>query len=132
MTENLKKFILAVNKDETILSKVEAWKGLDKDEVQEKTILLAKESGFELTAEDFAGGTPELSDDELSDDELASVSGGLTTCICVLWGSGKADDDGQACSCYLLGTGARSDEEFMDRCHCISGGYGKDLHFDWA
>lgn len=118
MTKNLKKFILAVNEDETLLSKIETWKDLDKDEIQEKTILLAKEAGFELTNEDFVGDTTEL-----SDDELAIVTGGFRTCVCVSSGGGSADEEGKTCACVTYGYGA--DQNSKIRCECIFAGQGK-------
>ena len=70
MNENLKKFLEEASKNEELKARLAAL--TDKETAVEKTIELAKEYGFTLTAEDFqpADGA------ELSLDELDSVAGG--------------------------------------------------------
>lgn len=74
MTENMKKFLELVSKDEALVAKVNA---ADKNAL----IALAKELGVELTEADFEHPT------ELSDDELEVVAGGAGT-WCILIGGG--------------------------------------------
>ena len=70
MNENLKKFLEEASKNEELKARLTAL--TDKEIAVDKTIEIAKEYGFTLTAEDFqpADGA------ELSLDELDSVAGG--------------------------------------------------------
>ena len=105
MTENLKKLLEEASRNEELTSKLE---GLtDKDTALEKTIEIAKEYGFDLTAEDFSTEDGE----ELSIDEAETVAGGSTFCFgfgaggkycgCVAVGGG--DSEGRGCSCCVIG-----------------------------
>lgn len=70
MTENMKKFLELVSKDEALVAKVNA---ADKNAL----IALAKELGVELTEADFEHPN------KLSDDELDVAGGGGTWCILI-------------------------------------------------
>lgn len=74
MTENMKKFLELVSKDEALVTKVNA---ADKNAL----IAMANELGAELTEADF------VRSNELSDDELDVVTGG-DGAWCVLIGGG--------------------------------------------
>ena len=71
MTENLKKFLEEASKNEELKAKLAAL--TDKETAVEKTVEIAKEYGFTLTAEDFQAA--EAAD--LSPDELEQVAGGV-------------------------------------------------------
>ena len=71
MTENIKKFIEAVEQNEELRAQVEAQ--YDKDDAMEQLIAIAKEHGYTLTAEDFEEAKES---DALSLDQLDSVAGG--------------------------------------------------------
>ena len=65
MNENLKKFLEEASKNEELKAKLEAL--TDKNTAVEKAIEIAKEYGFNLTAEDFQPADGEaLSLDELN------------------------------------------------------------------
>ena len=86
MNENLKKFLEEASKNEELKAKLEAL--TDKNTAVEKAIEIAKEYGFNLTAEDFQPTDgAKLSLDEL--DQVAGGRGGY--CYCTNPGSG--DDD---------------------------------------
>ena len=75
MNENLKKFLEEASKNEELKAKLEAL--TDKETAVDKTIEIAREYGFALTAEDFQP----LKGEELSLDELDQVAGGwVMTC----------------------------------------------------
>jgi len=80
MNENLKTFLEEASKNEELKAKLAAL--TDKNTAVAKTVELAKEYGFALTAEDFqpADGA------ELSLDELDSVAGGW----CLFAGGGSS------------------------------------------
>ena len=72
MSENLKKFLEAVSKDENLREKAEAFvKNADKEQAIAAAINLAKQLGIELAEADF-----EAPEEEISEEELAVVSGG--------------------------------------------------------
>ncbi len=83
MSENMKKFLELVSKDETLKQKMQAFKDMEPADAISAGITLAKELGIELTEADFA---KEKSAGELSDDELDAVAGGGGTYFCVLLG----------------------------------------------
>ena len=113
MTENMKKFLEAVSKDEALREKVNT---MDKDAI----IATAKELGIELTETDFA--QPE---GEMNTDELDAVAGG-GVCACVTAGGGKAGGYDKACGCYILGGGdGTGSNGLYARCFCVYGGGGE-------
>lgn len=112
MTENLKKFLETVSKNNELYNK---FTGATKEEL----IAMAKELGFELTDEDFA------EKNELNDDELDAVTGGAE-CGCLLGGGGKAGGkwDNKVCVCVTGGGGQTGDGTC--RCACTVAGWGAD------
>lgn len=114
MTENMKKFLEAVSKNDELYDKFNS-------AAQEDMIAMAKTLGIELTAADFA------QESELEDDELEAVAGG-GECICALSGAGNAESKyGKFCFCALGGGGEYSKVGGGGcRCACVGGGYGED------
>ena len=101
MTENLKKFLEEVEKNEELKTKLKAL--TDKDTAVEKAIEIAKEYGFTLTAEDCA----QKADGELSEDELASVAGGGMVCFIGSWDKGcicNVIGAAKSCGCVIVGS----------------------------
>lgn len=78
MTENMKKFLELVEKDEALQQKMEALKDNADETVIGSFIELAKEHGITLIEEDFVF---EESNGELSDDELEAAAGGCSQCL---------------------------------------------------
>ncbi len=112
MTENLRKFLEAVSKDEALSAKVGA---MGKDEL----LALAKALGIPLTEADL------IPKAELDDDDLDTVaSGGDINCVCAMGGGGTKDKNDKACACILAGAGYSKDKR--DRCVCGFAGYGED------
>lgn len=114
MTENMKKFLELVSKDEEFIAKI-------REAGQDALIAIAKELGFELTEEDLV-----QSAEELDDQELDVVAGG-GTCACVLGGGGTQEGNDRVCACILHGEGADIQKKFS-RCYCLAGGGGKSLN----
>ncbi len=120
MNEKLKDFLKYASESDEIAKKFEEVKDeTDKGKVIEFAIKEAKAHGFELTESDFAHA-------EMDDDELDAVSGGWSTCVCVIGGGGSEDDDGSQCVCFLDGVGCRKDNPTRLRCSCMFGGHGFD------
>lgn len=113
MTENMKKFLEAVSKNEELTAKVGTL-GM------EELIALAKELGIELTEADFAKPTGELDDDELD----AVSGGGDVSCACAMGGGGTKDSNDKTCACVLAGGGYS--KQGGERCVCGFAGYGYD------
>ena len=124
MTENMKKFLELVSKNEELGKKLcEA----DKEAV----IAMAKELGIALTNADFA------QNNELSDDELDAVAGGGWDCGCFMGGGGTGDGEitfvgetvnQKTCACVLAGAGMAtySDGKDRSRCACALAGTGDE------
>ena len=76
ITENVQKFMEAIEKDDALKAKIEALEG--QDNAAEQAIAIAKEYGYTLTDEDLNALTDEdFADDEaLSLDDLDSAAGG--------------------------------------------------------
>lgn len=111
MTENMKKLLEAVTKNEELVKKISTM-------TKENLIALAKEMGIELTEADF-----EKNDAELSDDELDCVNGGAL-CACMLAGSGDDNNSNEKyCVCVAGGGGEYTDGRC--RCVCVFGGGGE-------
>lgn len=129
MTENLKKFLEAVSKDEALQAKVNALES-NKETAMADIIALAKELGIELTEADFA-----QPDGEISEDELAAVSGGMgssgsctnSACWCTVGGGGggRMIDDNRAfgCACAVYGQGGDGKDDHHV-CICVVVGEG--------
>lgn len=122
MTDRAKEFLKKASQDKALGAKLEGLK-IEKD--PEKTIAgavrIAREAGYELSPEDFS-----LQEGRMTDEEIVDVAGGWQTCVCVMGGGGKADEDGTACVCVLYGFGMRRDDTKKTRCECINGGFGKN------
>ena len=125
MSENFKKFLEIVSKDEALKQKVLAFKDMEKEDTIRAAIALAKELGIELTEADFS---EKEANNELTDDELDAVAGG-NVCGCPLVGSGGGTDsrDGRtyACSCIGKGQGGDGREDDLN-CSCTAVGTGTD------
>lgn len=115
MTENMKKFLELVSKEEL----AKKLNGANKEEI----IAMAKELGVELAEGDFVQSA------ELSDDELDAVAGG-GKCACFLGGGGDAHGDQLPCVCVAGGGGEiRVDGKKEARCACVVGGVGGNISF---
>ena len=112
MTENMKKFLEAMSKDEALRKKATTMG-------KEDLLAMAKELGIDLTEADFA--QPE---GEMNANELDAVAGG-GACACVTLGAGTYEGKDNACGCYIYGTGDASSSE--ERCFCVYGGYGDSV-----
>ena len=128
MTENLKKFLEAVSKDEALQAKVNALES-NKETAMADIIALAKELGIELTEADFA-----QPDGEISEDELETISGGYTItkhddCGCPISGSGTTVSNFCYCVAGGGGGGRQSDEDIWG-CACVAYGQGGDAKDD--
>ena len=97
MSENLKKFLELVSKDETLKKKVLDCNEMEKEDAIRASIALAKEVGIELSEADFS---VKETGKELLDDEMEAVAGG-GSCGCILTGG-----DGL---CLLTGGGSGTD-----------------------
>ena len=112
-TENMKKFLEAVSKDEALTAKIGAM-GM------EEILALAKDLGLELTEADLAKPAVQ----ELRDDELDTVAGGGdVSCACAM-GGGTKDNNDKTCACVLAGAGYSTSGR--ERCVCGFAGYGYD------
>ena len=131
MSETLKKFLEEISADEELMKKACTAS-------EEEILALAKEKGYELTAEDLKKQASEL-----SEDELETVAGGKS-CYCALGGGGTGDGNEDTCACVVAGAGKGykvywrawqengewKDEKTWDsqwRCYCQIGGYGKEM-----
>ena len=117
MTENMKKFLEAVSKNEELTKKINTM-------TKEDLLALAKELGVELTEADF-----EKPAGELNDDELNAVAGG-GACYCAIGGGGTEDSNDKTCACVAIGAGYAKFGDFSDpdyeRCICGLAGIGTD------
>ena len=114
MTENMKKFLETVSKNEELTSKIGS---MGKDEL----LALAKELGIGLSEADLEKPAVEA----LNDDDLDTVAGGGdVSCACAMGGGGTKDSNDKTCACVLAGAGySKSGSE---RCVCGFAGYGYD------
>ena len=128
MTENLKKFLEAVSKDEALRAKVNALES-NKETAMAGVIALAKELGIELTEADFV-----QPDGEISEDELETISGGgcptagtvNNSCYCAAAGGGggkQKDEDIWGCACVAYGQGGDAKDDHTT-CMCVLYGHG--------
>ena len=120
MTENMKKFLELVSKDEGLGKKIGS-------AGKEELMTLSKELNIELSEADFVQPVAELSDDELN-----AVAGGKS-CYCAAGGggtgSGKCDI---TCACVMVGVGegryGPDNDNISERCICALGGYGESFN----
>lgn len=91
MTENMKKFLEEVSKQEVLAKKI------DTVQTKEEIIEVAKGLGVTLTEEDFE----ENSGVRLSEEELEAVSGGS---MCLLAGGSPS-----GCGCFVVGVAWHGD-----------------------
>ena len=116
MSDNMKKFLELVSKDEALKKKLQALNDMEPAKAISAGITLAKELGIELSEADFA---KEKSGDGLSDEELDAVAGG-GDCACIAGGGGTVYDDSEHfCPCIVYGQGS-------DICFCAVIGVGED------
>ena len=124
MSENFKKFLEIVSKDEALKQKALAFNDMEKGDAIRAVIALAKEVGIELTEADFS---EKEANNELTDDELDSVAGG--NCACAVGGGGGGTDasDGKTygCACVMYGQGGDGRAKDMN-CACAGLGTGND------
>ena len=109
MTDNAKKFLEAVSKDEALKKELMTAKDT------EEALTIAKAHGYELKAEDFEVAKM----DEPSEDEMEAVAGGeVGGCGCV--GIGGGGGAGLACGCLGVGFGKGAG----GGCGCFGAGGG--------
>ena len=131
MSDNMKKFLELVSKDENLKQKLQACNDMEPADAISTSIALAKELGIELGEADFAN---EKSCGELSDDELDAVAGGSTDgfCVCAFAGGGggidNKDNNKYGCACVMYGQGGDGRPEDKN-CQCIAHGWGEDGGF---
>lgn len=122
MNENVKKFLEAISKDNSLVTKI-------KNTTHEELLALAAKLNLPLSKEDIDSNKPEAN--AISMDELEAVSGGKK-CVCAVGGGGEATRKGQhVCACVVAGYG---DTDIITglhcRCVCSWGGGGKDQCYD--
>ncbi len=143
MSENLKEFLNYLSKSKDVEEKINALKNeTDKEKFISKTIYIAKEHGFDLSADDFATQAHEL-----DSEELASVAGG-DSCVCFVGGGGSEDIvkgtqyfpnprfpdsvtheyNNPACGCVLYGQGNYGDGGIRCACACMGEGDTDVMH----
>lgn len=110
MTENMKKFLESVSKNEELVKKINTM-------TKEELIALAKELGIELTEADL-----EKPDGELSDDEMDAVAGGMG-CYCLIGGYGEQDLNNEK-DCVCVAGGGGEYKNGRCRCYCVGVGGG--------
>ena len=112
MTDNARKFLVFVSKSYTLRHAMKDAKD------PEAMLKLAKDNGFDLTAEDFESSEME----EMSEDEMRAVAGGSAmTCITM----GNVNEHDLVCYCSSgAGNGAVPDPAGGGGCTCKSLGLG--------
>ncbi len=133
MTENMKKYLELISKDEKAQKKLNEQEPASIQEAKEKIIKDAAEKGITLTEEDFAE-TADIG--ELSEDELEAVAGGKE-CLCVFGGGGTASHKPEkTCACVMAGIGEGQTIKWIGdicephniyRCSCGIYGSGVEL-----
>ena len=136
MTENMKKYLELLSKDEEAQKKLNEQEQASIQEAKEKIIADAAERGITLVEEDFA--TP-ADTGELAEDELEAVVGGKP-CYCAVGGGGTGTHSTEkTCACVIVGIGQGTTEEWrgdilqthlVARCNCCFGGSGIELFED--
>ena len=126
MSDNMKKFLELVSKDEALKKKLQTLNDMEPEKAIQAGIALAKELGIELSEADFAN---EKSDGELNDDELDAVAGG--DCGCAFGGGGSGTDNyGKEYTCGCVAYGEGGHRTFKDyNCLCPFVGAGTDDRF---
>ena len=114
MTENMRRFLEAISRDEALTAKIGA---MGKDEL----LALAKALGIPLTDADLEKHAVQA----LDDDDLDTIAGGGdVSCACAMGGSGTKDENDKTCACVMAGAGYSKNG--IDRCVCDFAGYGFD------
>ena len=113
MSENMKKFLELVSKDEEMKKRMMDFNDMEIEKSIQASIVFAKELGIELTEDDFA---QENVAGELTDEELDAVAGG-GGCGCPALGAGEGP--GYSCFCFAFGNGSAN-------CVCPAVGGGTD------
>ncbi len=119
MKDNVKEFAKYLSENKEVAQKIDI--AGDGSADYEKLSAIARENGFDITAEDFK---PEQN--ELDADELKNVAGGLE-CTCVLAGGGTESDGYKPCACVTYGEG--NSQSGVLRCQCIVHGSGDDNEY---
>ena len=131
MTENMKKYLELLSKDEEAQKKLNEQQSASIEEAKGKIIADAAEKGITVTEEDFAEDT---GTGELSDDELDAVAGGKD-CFCVIGGGGEVSSAKErTCACVGFGMGQGymynrdiGEEILTSRCGCYAAGSGGSI-----
>lgn len=113
MTQKARAFLEFLSRDEALRENAATISELP------ELLKLARELGFELSAEDVAPPAGE----ELNEDELAGVSG-AGMCGCFVGGGGTKEGSNKTCACVLAGFGMFELTKSQVRCNCVFGGIG--------
>ena len=124
MSDNMKKFLELVSKDENLKQRMQACNDMEPADAIHAGIALAKELGIELSEADFAKNE---SGDELNDEELDAVAGGGGCACAAAGGGGGTEINGNiyGCACAIYGQGGDGSADDFN-CICILGGVGAD------
>lgn len=125
MTDNMKRLLEAVSKDEALKARLTLPEESSAEERKQAIRAMADELCLEICDADFADETGEM-----GDEELACVAGGSTGCVCFSGGSGKGGAAGGfGCDCTSFGQGG-DDHGHPVTCLCAGMGGGVDNLFD--
>lgn len=121
MTENGKKFMDALEADESLKKELEAkGKGVELSEQYALVAEFANAHGFDITVEDLRGG-----DKPIDLDELETVAGGGGCGCAIVYGYGSGA--GLKCDCGSYGSGGvdgNKQPNSQGGCECICAGAG--------
>ena len=126
MSENMKKFLELVSKDEEMKKRMMDFNDMETAKAIQAGIDFAKELGIELTEADFV---KEKAGGELNDDELDAVAGG-GGCGCAFGGGGDGTDnfgDDYTCACVGYGQGGQGVDRLNCVCPVVGGGADEAL-----
>ncbi len=128
MSENMKRFLELISKDENLKKKMMELDAMAPEKGLQETIALAKKHGIELSEADFA---EEETIGELSDDELDAVAGGACSCSgsgsggCSGSGGSSGTSSGGGCFCPMYGQGNDGADNPVN-CLCFISGSGSE------
>ncbi len=126
MSENMKKFLELVSKDENLKQRMQVCNDMEPEKAIQAGIALAKELGIDLSEADLVKNE---SGDELNDDELDAVAGGGGCACAAAGGGGGTEIDGNTygCACAFYGQGGDAHGHDFN-CICFLGGLGEDYY----
>ena len=126
MSENMKKFLELVSKDENLKQRMQVCNDMEPAKAIQAGIALAKELGIDLSEADLVKNE---SGDELNDDELDAVAGGGGCACAAAGGGGGTEIDGNTygCACAFYGQGGDAHGHDFN-CICFLGGLGEDYY----